>query len=193
MYLVDNLLISEDLLEEHFACDLKHCRGACCWEGDWGAPLEDWECTQLFENREILRSFVSAGGNRTIDNHGTSVFYPEPNIQGTPLVEGGACAYLQFDADGTGRCSIETAYQAGAIDFQKPISCHLYPVRHSKVENSPFEALNYEKWDICKRACDQGVKMKISLFRFVKEALIRKFGKTFYAKLEDLYQDKRDK
>ncbi|MBK8502682.1 MAG: DUF3109 family protein [Saprospiraceae bacterium] len=189
MLLIEEVLLSEDLFLQQFTCNLNACKGACCWEGDWGAPLEDDEIETLKEIREQLRPFLTAAGNELIDKVGSHVFYDENQTNGTPLIQGAACAYLTYDENGTGRCGIEKAYQAGVSDFIKPISCHLYPVRYTKIEHVDFEALNYERWEICQAACALGESLKMPVFRFVKDALIRKFGNSFYEELEKVAND----
>ena len=189
MYLLRDILISEDLFKQQFTCNLSACQGACCWEGDWGAPLDEDEINILTGIRERLRPFLSASGNDKIDEVGTSVYYESPQMPGTPLIDGAACAYLTYDEMGVGQCGIEKAHQAGEIDFKKPISCHLYPVRHSIDKNVALGALNYEEWNICNPACVLGKSLKMPVFRFLKDALVRKFGADFYSELEEIARD----
>ncbi len=189
MLLIDNILVSEDLFKKQFTCNLEICRGACCWEGDFGAPLEEAETAILEQIRETLRPFLTDAGNAVIDQTGTHIHYDAIGREGTPLIENAACVYLTFDENGIGQCGIEKAWQAGYVSFQKPISCHLYPVRHSVVEHVDFQALNYEEWDICRAACNLGESLGVPVFRFVKDALIRKFGSAFYSQLEEVAAD----
>lgn len=189
MILIQQILVSEDILRKNFTCNLQACKGACCWEGDWGAPLEDQEVEILDQIHEKIRPFLTAEGNEVIETQGTHTYYPEIEGYGTPLIRGASCAYLTFDDRGIGQCGIERAYKAGEINFQKPVSCHLYPLRHKKLENVDFEALNYESWNICNPACTLGDKLQMPVFRFVKDALIRKFGPDFYAELDKIAED----
>lgn len=189
MLLIDEVLLSEDLFIQQFTCNLNACKGACCWEGDWGAPLDHEEIKILTDIREALRPFLTTAGNAIIDEVGPHVLYEENQTIGTPLIEGAACAYLTHDQNGIGQCGIEIAHRAGISDFIKPISCHLYPVRHTKIEHVDFEALNYERWEICGAACTLGESLKMPVFRFVKDALIRKFGSSFYEELERVAND----
>ena len=188
MLVIQDKLVSEDLLKNHFVCNLKACKGACCWEGDWGAPLETNEIKALEEAREVLRPHLTEAGNTAIDQHGTSVFYKDLDKHGTPLIENGACAYLTFDDSGIARCGIEQANEDGLISFEKPISCHLYPIRYEEGPKG-FKALNYDRWDICSAACQLGKQLKVPIFQFVKEALIRKFGQAFFNELEEVSDD----
>jgi hypothetical protein len=189
MLLIGEVLLSEDLFLQQFTCNLNACKGACCWEGDWGAPLDDDEVEILAKIREQLRPFLTVAGNELIDKVGSHVFYAENQTNGTPLIEGAACAYLTYDENGIGQCGIEKAHHASVINFTKPISCHLYPVRHTKIKHVDFEALNYETWEICNAACALGASLKMPVFRFVKDALIRKFGSSFYEELERVADD----
>ncbi|MCB0689397.1 MAG: DUF3109 family protein [Saprospiraceae bacterium] len=189
MILVDQILVSEDVFQKKFICDLSACKGACCWEGDWGAPLEREEVETLRKIRELLRPYLTKAGNEVIDKQGTHVYYEEIKGDGTPLIEGAACVYLTFDENGIGKCGIEQAYSEGIISFHKPVSCHLYPIRHSKIEAVDFEALNYENWEICSAACSLGEINQMPVFRFVKDALIRKFGEAFYHQMEEISRD----
>ncbi|MBI5914832.1 MAG: DUF3109 family protein [Bacteroidetes bacterium] len=184
MVLVQDILVSDEVLREHFRCNLNACKGACCWEGDFGAPLESEEMETLEKIYGRIKPFLRQEGIEAIDNQGLYVYYANLKGYGTPLLEGGACAYLTFEKNGVAKCGIEKACEAGITTFKKPISCHLYPVRVSKNEAAGFEALNYDQWDICSAACTAGKKEKLPVFRFVKDALVRKYGEDFFAELE---------
>jgi uncharacterized protein DUF3109 len=184
LVIIQDILVSEDVLTEHFACQLNVCKGACCWEGDFGAPLEAAEVNTLAAIYGDLKPFLRPEGIEGIEATGVSVFYEEMKGPGTPLLAGGACAFLNFEENGTAKCGIEKAFEAGVTDFRKPISCHLYPVRVAKNEEVNFEALNYDRWDICSAACAAGEKARLPVFRFVKEAIERKYGEAFYEELE---------
>ena len=193
MLVIQDILVSEDLLENHFACNLSACKGACCWEGDWGAPLGDEEIELLTSHRETLRPFLTEEGNQVIDEEGSAVFYKEPQKNGTPLVNNRECAYLTFDSTGIGRCGIERANESKAVHFSKPISCHLYPIRYEEDGELGFKALNYDRWEICNAACNLGDQLKLPLYQFVKNALVRKFGKAFYEELHGVAEDLADR
>ncbi len=177
---IGDKLVSSELRDQLFACDLSACKGACCVEGDLGAPLEPEELEILEDIYPEVKPFLREQGINAIEQQGTSVI-DFTGEHSTPLVKGRECAYVTFGEDGTALCGIEQAHQAGKIDFPKPISCHLYPVRVSKL--SAFEALNYDRWDICSAACSLGAKMGIPVYKFVKHALIRKYGQEFYDEL----------
>ncbi len=184
MIWIEGRLVSDALVEEYFACQLSVCKGACCWEGDLGAPLEAAEAATLDAIYEQVRPFLSPAGIAAIEQQGRYVRYEETEDYGTPLIDGGPCAYMVLGADGIAQCGIERAYQAGATNFQKPISCHLYPVRVTYHPETGFEALNYHQWEICSAACRRGEAEKIPVYRFVREALVRKYGQEFYDALE---------
>lgn len=182
MIIIGEVVISDDVLEQQFMCNLQACRGACCWEGDFGAPLDDAELPVLQGIYPAIQSFLTEEGREVLENEGLFTFYEDANQFGTPLINGGACAYLTYDALGIAQCGIEKAHQAGATAFRKPISCHLYPVRISR-EPAGFELMNYERWDICKAACSLGAEKQMPVYKFVKDAIIRKYGEAFFEEL----------
>ena len=182
MIAIDDVLISEDLIERDFVCNLSACKGACCVEGEQGAPLEKEEEKILAEIFETVKPYLRKEGLDAIAKQGLFV----DNTKGgksTPLVDGSsACAYVLFDEKGITKCGIEKAYEAGEIEFQKPVSCHLYPVRITIYDG--FDAANYSKWDLCSPACTLGKQLSIPIYRFVKTALVRKYGQAFYDQLD---------
>jgi hypothetical protein len=182
--LIQDILVSRDVVEERFLCQLDACKGACCWEGDFGAPLEAAELDTLTRIYPDIQPFLRREGIEAIEDQGLYTYFDELKGFGTTLLPDGACAYLTFDETGTAKCGIEKAYEAGATDFQKPVSCHLYPIRVSRNEEIGFEALNYDRWDICSAACKAGKKAKLPLFQFVKSALVRKYGQAWFDELE---------
>ena len=184
MLMVQGKLISDEVISRQFLCDLSACKGACCWEGDFGAPLEAAEMDTLDNIYEEIRPYLGLEGRAVIEEAGKYVYYPEPEFQGTPLLENGACAYMVFDDAGIAQCGIEKAYDAGVITFKKPISCHLYPLRVNSEEALAFEAINYDDWEICSPACANGKRAALPVYQFVKEGLIRKYGLAFYKELD---------
>ncbi len=183
MFQIGKTVISEEILAEKFVCDLSACKGACCVEGEAGAPLEDRETAILHELKEEISPFLGAEGRKAIDKQGAYVKGNDGEWE-TPLVNNRECAYTVFSKEGIAQCGIEKAYKAGAIDWRKPISCHLYPVRVR--EYSSIIGVNYHRWQICNPACSLGESLKVPVYRFVKEALIRKFGETWYRELEEV-------
>lgn len=174
-------MVSDDVVDEHFACNLSACKGACCWEGEYGAPLEEGEPAILEDILPAVSPYLTEAGRASIAAQGPYV--TNGDSTDTPLVDGAACAYMTLDGTGTAQCGIEQAYHDGVIDWKKPISCHLYPIRVKKSPHTDFEALNYDEWDICSAACARGEREKIRIFEFVKPALLRKYGQEWYDEL----------
>lgn len=181
MLAIGNTLISEDIIEKQFVCDLNACKGACCVKGDYGAPIEEEEKAILEEIYPIVKPYLLPEGIAAIEKQGKFLLY-EKKEWVTPLAKGKACAYTVFD-DGVAKCGIEKAYNDGKITFKKPVSCHLYPIRITKQRNG-MDALNYDRWSVCKAACKLGASLKVSVFKFLKDSLIRKYGKAWYKELE---------
>ncbi|MFN4256004.1 MAG: DUF3109 family protein [Saprospiraceae bacterium] len=183
MILVQDKLVSDDVVQEQFLCNLTACKGACCWEGDMGAPLEAAELPILESIFEKVRPFLSPAGIAEIERNGTWRTEADGSF-GTPLIDNGPCAYMTQNALGIAQCGIEAAHKAGAIDWKKPISCHLYPIRVAKNEDIGFEALNYDRWDICSAACELGKQQQLPVYQFLQEAIVRKYGQDFYDELD---------
>lgn len=184
MILVQDKIVSDDLIQEQFICNLDKCKGACCWEGDSGAPLEREELTILRQIYPQVRPFLTQEGQAVIDNEGPYVKDLRDGSYGTSLIDNGPCAFMTKDALGIAQCGIEQAWRAGAVAFRKPISCHLYPIRVLKNEIPGFEALNYDRWEICSAACALGAEHQVPVYRFLKDAIIRKYGEEFYEELD---------
>jgi hypothetical protein len=182
MLVIDNTLISDEVLEKHFVCDLNACKGACCVKGDYGAPLEDDELEQLDKVYEKVKPYMTPAGIEAVEKQGKYLLY-EKKEWVTPLIKGKECAYTFFDEAGVAKCAIEKAYYDGKVKWKKPISCHLYPIRITKQRNG-LEALNYDKWSICKAACKLGDSLKVPVYKFLKDSLTRKYGKEWYKQLE---------
>jgi hypothetical protein len=187
MIIVQDKLVSDDVVEEQFVCNLTACKGACCWEGDSGAPLEKGELPILDEIFEQVKPYLSPAGIAAIEAQGKYVFFEEAKEWGTTLVDNGPCAYMTLEG-GVAQCGIERAWRDGKVDFRKPISCQLYPIRVEKNEIAGFEALNYDRWDICSAACEKGKKEQVPVYVFLKEAIIRKYGEDFYEELDGAAQ-----
>lgn len=178
---VQDKVVSLDIFEKRFVCDLSACKGACCIEGDSGAPLTLEEVSILEDSIDILKPYMRQEGIEAVEE--TGVFYMDwDNEPVTTLVNGKECAFVAFDEKGTALCAIEQANKDGKLDFKKPISCHLYPIRAKKFHE--FEALNYNTWDICSPACACGEKLNVKVYKFLKEPLIRAYGEGFYKELE---------
>lgn len=181
MFQLGKTIVSEDIIEKDFVCNLTACKGACCIEGEAGAPVAADEVEILEKIYPMVKPFLRPEGIAAIEKQGTYIETELGDFE-TPLVEGKECAYVTFTKDGIATCGIEDAYNAGEIDFHKPVSCHLYPVRVQ--DYNEFAAVNYHRWSICDPACALGKELQVPIYKFVKTALIRKFGENWYAELE---------
>lgn len=181
MILLGNTVISDDIKEKFFVCDLDACKGACCVEGDAGAPLTDEETGVLEEIYPQVQAYLTEAGRQVIESKGTWVLDSDGD-KGTPTIgDNRECAYSIYDDRGILKCGIEQAYLDGKTTFKKPISCHLYPIRITSYEQ--YDAINYDRWHICDPACSLGDKLKVPLYRFLKDALVRKYGHKWYEEL----------
>jgi hypothetical protein len=185
MIAIDNKLVSDAIVEAKFVCDLNKCKGGCCEDGDAGAPLETEELNKLLEFYAEIKPYMTAEGIKEIERQGKYIYDREFGWV-TPTVEGQICAYGFRDESGIIKCAIEKAYLEGKTDWKKPISCHLFPIRITKSREDPdLEYVNYEpRQDICKAACSLGKKLKVPVYQFLKEAIIRKYGEAFFETLE---------
>ncbi|MEM7108425.1 MAG: DUF3109 family protein [Bacteroidota bacterium] len=177
---IEKTILSDDIKEQFFVCNLKKCRGACCVEGDLGAPLEEDELPILDQIYKQVRPYLSEEGIEAIEKQGTYIL-DEDDEYSTPTIDGKECAYAIYDKKGVLKCGIEQAYLEGKTDFKKPISCHLYPIRTTKY--AEFEALNYDRWHICSPACELGSQLNVPVYKFLREPLIRKYGAGWYEEL----------
>lgn len=180
---VKDKVVSLNLFEKKFVCDLNACKGACCVEGDAGAPLKLEEVDFLEEDFEAIKPYMRQEGIDAVEKQG--VFYMDwDNEPVTTLVNGKECAFVYFDEKGITKCAVEQAHKEGKTKFKKPISCHLYPIRVQKYTG--FEALNYAEWDICQPACACGSELDVRVYKFLKEPIIRAFGQDFFDELEQI-------
>ncbi|TWP23883.1 DUF3109 family protein [Apibacter muscae] len=182
MIQIDDTLISLDLIQKEFVCNLNKCKGICCVEGDSGAPLDEDELSILDDVYDDVKPYLREEGRASIEKQGKYVVDLDGDYV-TPLIDDNECAYVIYDDKGIAKCAIEKAYEDGKINYKKPISCHLYPVRLQKLKS--YLAVNYDQWYICSDACTFGKELKVKVFQFLKEPLIRKFGKDWYLQLED--------
>ena len=186
MIAIKNTLVSEDLLEKKFVCDLTRCKGACCVEGESGAPLELDELAEMDKVYPIVKDMLPAKGRKAIEKQGLYLIDSDGDWV-TPLVgENQECAYTIFE-EGIAKCSIEKAFHEGKTNFRKPVSCHLYPVRITNYKD--YDAVNYEKWNKCAPACKLGASLRVPVYRFLKESLTRKYGEEWYQELEQAAEE----
>ncbi|PUZ28242.1 DUF3109 domain-containing protein [Chitinophaga parva] len=183
MIIIDDKYISDEVVEEQFVCNLNACKGACCVAGDCGAPLNKQELKTLKKIYPAVKPYLRAEGIAEIEKTGYHTIDDEYGYV-TPIVNGGICAYATVDENGITGCGIEKAYNDGKVDFKKPISCHLYPIRVKKYDT--WEAVNYDRWDICKAACKNGKALKVPVYRFLRDAIIRAYGTEFYEVLDKI-------
>ena len=180
---VEGKILGRDLFEKQFVCDLSACKGQCCIDGDSGAPLTKEELPIIEDIYLKVKPYLREEGIEAIERQGKYVVdWDTEHV--TPLVNERECAYAIFDENNTAKCGIEAAYENGDISFKKPISCHLYPIRITKYQK--FDALNYSQWNICKAALICGQKLKVKVYQFLKEPLIRKYGEDWYAQVEEV-------
>ncbi|APX99216.1 uncharacterized protein DUF3109 [Lacinutrix venerupis] len=181
MFQLGKTIVSESIIDNDFVCNLSACKGACCIDGDAGAPLTEEEAKILDDIYPKVKPFLRQEGIDAIEAQGTSIIADFGELE-TPLIDGADCAYVIFDEKNTALCAIEEAYNQGEVSWKKPVSCHLYPIRIK--DYTEFSAVNYDKWEICDDACSLGKELQVPVYKFVKEALIRKFGEDWYAELE---------
>ena len=183
MLIVRNVLVSEELIDRCFCCDIEQCKGLCCVDGDMGAPVAPDEVAELEAHYPVFRKYMTEEGVAVVEEGGTFVFNGDDSFE-TPLVgSNNACAFAYVE-DGVVKCAIEKCFRNGEIPFRKPISCYLYPIRIKRVGD--YEALNYDDWPVCKTAVANGNRLKIPVYRFLKEPLIAKYGEDWYAELEEM-------
>ena len=181
---IEDKIISDELFEKKFVCDLQKCKGGCCVEGDSGAPLNSNEIKDITKNLSTIKSEMSPKGLNTIKKNNFH-YIDSDGDKVTKLVDGKECVFVIFDKNNIAKCSIESAYRKKKINFNKPISCHLYPVRVVKYDS--FTAVNVDSWHVCKPACECGIELNVPVFKFLKDAIVRSWGLDFFSKLDSVY------
>lgn len=183
---IGDKVVSTQLFERKFVCDLNACKGACCVKGDAGAPLTFEEVSIMEDDLDAIKPYMRPEGISAVEKQG--VFYmDQDNEPVTTLINGGECAFVYFDENAIAKCAIEQAFSEGKTDFKKPISCHLYPIRVKQFNE--FTALNYDQWDICAPACACGEKLDVPVYKFLKEPIIRAFGAPFFEELTIIHKE----
>lgn len=188
MIVIDNKIVSDEIVEKKFVCDLAKCKGGCCEEGDAGAPLDEEELDIINDLFEKVKPYLTESSIAEIEKKGKYVF---TNAFGwvTPTLDNDReiCVYGIRDAKGIISCAFEQAYYDGVITWKKPISCHLYPIIAKKGKHGNYDRINYEPREkLCNPACGLGKKLKIPAYEFLKEALVRKYGQSFYNALDKI-------
>lgn len=180
MIIIDDVIISDDVVREKFHCNLHACFGNCCVEGDEGAPLEENEISEMEDYLDKVKPYMTVEGKKVVEKYG--VFdYGMTGEYVTPLVNDRECAFAFFENNIT-FCAFERAFTNREIDFRKPLSCHLYPIRISKYKG--YDGVNYHRWHLCEPAKIMGNEKGMPVFKFLREPLIRKYGVAWYQKLE---------
>jgi len=184
MIAIDNVLLSDQIINDQFVCDLSSCKGACCVDGDAGAPLDKKELKKIDEVFAAVLPYLRPEGIDEINKQGRYVYEKEYGWV-TPTINSSICAYGIYDANGIVKCGIEQAYLDGKTKWKKPISCHLFPIIIKKSSDGITDFANYQpREDHCKAACTLGKKLKVPVYKFLKEPLIRKYGSDFYEALD---------
>ena len=183
---IEDKIISDELFEKKFVCDLQKCKGGCCVEGDSGAPLKSKEIKEIATNLSIIKSEMSTKGLNAIKNNDFH-YVDSDGDKVTKLVDGKECVFVVFDKNNIAKCSIESAYRINKINVNKPISCHLYPVRVKKYDS--FTAVNVDSWHVCKPACECGTELNVPVFKFLKDAIVRSWGLDFFHHLDSVYNE----
>ncbi len=183
MIIIENTLVSEDIFNHNFICNLAACKGACCIEGDQGAPVQQAEKEKIEEELNLIKPYLTELSKSAIEKDGF-VVKDEDDEWVTTCLPTGECNFVTRDENGILMCGMEQAFLAGKTSIRKPISCYLYPIRVTKVGD--YEALNYSRWDICSAACSLGNKEQVTVYQFLKEPLIAKFGADWFIELVEI-------
>ena len=180
---IGKTLVSEDIFEKNFVCNLDKCKGACCKAGDTGAPLDEDELPVMEKHLTAVMPYLPKVSQEKIRKEGFWKTDDDYELV-TNFHATGECVFVFYDEKNILKCGYEAAYYDGKIDWKKPVSCHLYPIRIEKLKN--YEAVNYHKWNICKAACKLGNELNIPIYKFVKDGLVRKYGEAYYRELENV-------
>lgn len=181
---IEDKIISDDLFEKKFVCDLQKCKGVCCVEGDSGAPLTKKEILEIDKNISKIKTEMSPTGLSILEKK--DFYYVDSDgDQVTSLINDKECVFVVYDQNKIAKCSIESAFRKNKINFNKPISCHLYPIRVKKYKN--FQAINVDSWHICQPACKCGTELNVPVFKFLKNAIVRSWGLIFFQQLDSVY------
>lgn len=181
MLQIKDSLVSLDILERHFLCDLNACKGECCIEGDAGAPITAEEYEKLQELTPAVWEMLTPAARRVLEEQGPA-YYDEDGDLVTSIVDGRDCVFTTYDANGMCLCALEKLYREGKSDFYKPISCHLYPARLRELPGG-MTAVNYHRWKVCKAAEVLGRAKDVRVYQFLEGPLVRRFGREWYDEL----------
>jgi hypothetical protein len=186
LIVIDNIYVSDEVVEEKFVCDLHKCKGGCCIDGDAGAPLANDELQEVNEAYEKVKHLLCKEAVYIIEQEGQYTYDREFGWV-TPTISNGMCVYGLVDENGIVKCSFEQVYNEDKTKWKKPLSCHLYPIKISKSKNTNQEYVNYEPRDtMCNPGCVLGKELKVPVYKFLKDALVRKYGEDFYEVLKQI-------
>jgi hypothetical protein len=188
MIAIQDTIVSDELLNKQFVCDLNACKGECCVAGESGAPLDKEELPILLEILDKVKPYMNKKGIKAIEKNGPYVLDSDGDYTTTLVSKEAECAFVVFDENKIAKCAIEQAYNDGVINWKKPISCHLYPVRITAYKN--YDAVNYHQWNVCKPACECGAKLQVPVYQFLKGPLIRKYGEDWFNELEQVDKER---
>ncbi|MBZ4189718.1 DUF3109 family protein [Niabella beijingensis] len=194
MIVIDNKLISDDVIEKQFVCDLSKCKGGCCEDGDAGAPLDKEELELVDNYYEVIKPYLTKPAIAEVEKKGKYI-YDEEFGWVTPTLprDNEICVYAYREPDGLIKCAFEQAYNEGKIPWKKPISCHLYPIIAYKGRHGDYERLNYEpRKKMCSPACKLGKSLEVPVYKFLKEPITRKYGQEFYDVLDQIANRNKD-
>jgi len=185
---IDNILVTDNVIEKQFVCDLDKCKGGCCEDGDAGAPLDKEELDTIAMLYEKIKPYLTKTSIAEIEKKGKYVYHKEFGwVTPTLGSDKEICVYGIRDEKGIIKCAFEQAYYEGVISWKKPISCHLFPVITKKGKHGDYEKVNYEPRErLCSPACSLGKKLEVPVYEFLKDALIRKYGEEFYKALDKI-------
>jgi hypothetical protein len=188
MIAIQDTIVSDELLDKQFVCDLNACKGECCVAGESGAPLDKEELPILLEILDKVKPYMNKKGIKAIEKNGPYVLDSDGDYTTTLVSKEAECAFVVFDENKIAKCAIEQAFNDGVINWKKPISCHLYPVRITAYKN--YDAVNYHQWNVCKPACECGAKLQVPVYQFLKGPLIRKYGEDWFNELEQVDKER---
>lgn len=187
MFQIDDTIVSSEVVDTFFCCDLDACGGACCIEGESGAPLLESEKEAICMAYPMVESYLPKANKEYIERNGL-MYYDEDGDLVTNIIKGRECVFTCTESNGSCRCAFEKAYSEGRNKvFYKPISCYLYPIRLTQYKD--FVAVNYHKWQICDGALRKGKREGVRLYKFVKKPLIRAFGEEWYEQLDRMAEE----
>lgn len=186
LIVIDNILISDEIAEKKFVCDLNKCKGGCCEDGDAGAPLDKEELDLVLKYYEKIKPYMNDASVKVVEKNGKYTYHREFGwVTPTNPADKELCVYGFRDEKGIIKCAFEQAYYDGIIPWKKPVSCHLFPIIEYKGKRGGHDRLNYEAREkLCNPACALGKKLEVPVYEFLKEPLVRRFGKEFYNALD---------